>query len=134
VNKYVIAVGALDEAITLGGVKPFYDPFFSHYSILLASDACATTHSLKIKLDHDITRAAGFRNKEMRMVSWDWECVTSVRNPLRTRLFAWWYFTIAGGFLLLAINRLLLGQRAGLVLAQLAAAAAFLLFGWMSWK
>jgi hypothetical protein len=28
---------------------------------------------------------------------------------------------------------LLLGQRAGLVLAQLAAAAAFLLFGWMSW-
>jgi hypothetical protein len=48
-------------------------------------------------------------------------------------MFAWWYFTIAGGFLLLAMNRLLLGQRAGLVLAQLAAAAAFLLFGCMSW-
>lgn len=56
-----------------------------------------------------------------------------VRNPLRTRMFAWWYFTIAGGFLLLGINRWLLGQRAGLVLAQLAASAAFALFGAMSW-
>jgi hypothetical protein len=48
-------------------------------------------------------------------------------------MFAWWYFTIAGGFLLLAINRWLLGQRAGLVLAQFVAAAAFALFGLMSW-
>jgi len=67
------------------------------------------------------------------MVSWDWGYVTAVKNPLRTRMFAWWYFTIAGGFFLLAMNRLLLGQRAGLVLAQLAAAAAFVLFGFMSW-
>jgi hypothetical protein len=59
--------------------------------------------------------------------------VTTVKNPLRTRMFAWWYFTIAGGFLLLAINRWLLGQRAGLVLAQLVTAAAFLLFGLLSW-
>jgi hypothetical protein len=56
-----------------------------------------------------------------------------MKNPLRTRMFAWWYFSIAGGFLLLGINRLLLGQRAGLVIAQLAAAAAFLLFGLLSW-
>jgi len=49
-------------------------------------------------------------------------------------MFAWWYFTLAGGFLLLAINRWLLGQRAGLVMAQLAAAGAFVLFGFMSWK
>jgi hypothetical protein len=47
-------------------------------------------------------------------------------------MFAWWYFMIAGGFLLLAINRWILGQRAGLIFAQLAAAAAFLLFGIMS--
>jgi hypothetical protein len=67
------------------------------------------------------------------MVSWDWGSSPPVKNPLRTRLFAWWYFSIAGGFLLLAINRLLSGQRAGLVLAQLAAAAAFLLFGLLSW-
>ena len=68
------------------------------------------------------------------MVSWDWGSRTLVKNPLRTRMFAWWYFMIAGGFLLLAINRWLLGQRAGLVIAQLAAAAAFLLFGLMAWK
>jgi hypothetical protein len=68
------------------------------------------------------------------MLSWDWGRSTFVKNPLRTRLFAWWYFTIAGGFLLLAINRWLLGQRAGLVIAQLAAAAAFLLFGVMAWN
>jgi hypothetical protein len=67
------------------------------------------------------------------MVSWDWGRSAFVKNPLRTRLFAWWYFTIAGGFLLLAINRWLLGQRAGLIVAQLAAAAAFLLFGGLSW-
>jgi hypothetical protein len=60
--------------------------------------------------------------------------VTAVKNPLRTRMFAWWYFMISGGFLLLAINRWLLGQRAGLVMAQIVASAAFLLFGLMSWK
>jgi hypothetical protein len=48
-------------------------------------------------------------------------------------MFAWWYFMIAGGFVLLAINRWLLGQRAGLVMAQLVTAAAFVLFGAMSW-
>ena len=46
------------------------------------------------------------------MVSWDWGYGTigpeelaaplgPMKNPLRTRMFAWWYFTIAGGFLLL---------------------------------
>ncbi len=59
---------------------------------------------------------------------------TAVKNPLRTRMFAWWYFSIAGGFLLLGINRWLLGQRAGLVLAQFAAAVAFVLFGAISWN
>jgi hypothetical protein len=57
----------------------------------------------------------------------------AMKNPLRTRMFAWWYFSIAAGFLLLGINRWLLGQRAGLVIAQLAAAVAFLLFGLLSW-
>ena len=39
VNKNIIAVRALDEAIALCGVKPFHDTFFSHYSILLTSGA-----------------------------------------------------------------------------------------------
>ncbi len=60
--------------------------------------------------------------------------LAAVKSPLRTRMFAWWYFAIAGGFLLLAINRWLLGQRAGLVLAQFVTAAAFVLFGLLSWK
>ena len=59
---------------------------------------------------------------------------TCVKNPLRAGMFAWWYFTIAGGFLLLALNRWLLGQRAGFVLAQGAAAVAFLLFGVIAWN
>lgn len=74
------------------------------------------------------------------MVSWNWDLPAvpvnrpaSMKNPLRTRMFAWWYFTISAGFVLLALNRVLLGQRAGLVLAQLAAALAFALFGAISW-
>src|SRR5579884_2456514 len=31
VYEHIIAVGALDETIALGGVKPFHDTFFSHY-------------------------------------------------------------------------------------------------------
>jgi hypothetical protein len=31
VHEYIIAVGALDKAIALGGVKPFNYTFFSHY-------------------------------------------------------------------------------------------------------
>ena len=57
----------------------------------------------------------------------------AMKIPLRSRMFAWWYFSIAAGFVLLALNRWLLGQRAGLVLAQLAAALAFALFGAISW-
>jgi hypothetical protein len=32
VNKYIVAVRALDKAIALCGVKPFHNTFFSHYS------------------------------------------------------------------------------------------------------
>jgi hypothetical protein len=31
VNKHIIAVGALDKPVTLCGVKPFHNTFFSHY-------------------------------------------------------------------------------------------------------
>lgn len=57
-----------------------------------------------------------------------------MKNPFRTRMFAIWYFMIAGGFTLLAIDRWILGQRPGLIIAQFVAAAAFLLFGWMAWS
>ena len=56
------------------------------------------------------------------------------KHPLRSRMFAWWYFMIAAGFVLLALNRWVLGQRPGLIMAQLAAAAAFAILGAISWR
>ena len=44
------------------------------------------------------------------------------RNP---RLYAWWYFTIALGFLLLAINKALTGEKAWLVVLRVVIAAGF---------
>jgi hypothetical protein len=49
---------------------------------------------------------------------------------LRTKLFAWWYFAIAAGFVLLAINRWLVGERMWLIVLRLAIAAGFLLLGY----
>jgi hypothetical protein len=31
-DEHVIAVRALDKSIALGGIKPFHNTFFSHYS------------------------------------------------------------------------------------------------------
>jgi len=52
----------------------------------------------------------------------------------RARLFAWWYFTIAAGFMLLGINRWLLGERLWLVFLRFAIAAGFLVLGYLTWK
>jgi hypothetical protein len=49
---------------------------------------------------------------------------------LRTALFAWWYFAIAAGFVLLAINRWLVGERMWLIMLRFAIAAGFLLLGY----
>jgi len=57
-----------------------------------------------------------------------------VKRPLRTRIFAWWYFAIAAGFALLAINRWLLGERFSLVALRLLIAAGFLVLGWLTWR
>ena len=51
---------------------------------------------------------------------------------LRTRLFAWWYFAIAAGFTLLAVNRWLLGERMWLILLRLGIAVGFLILGWLT--
>ena len=53
---------------------------------------------------------------------------------LRTRLFAWWYFAIAAGFALLAINRWMLGERVGLVVLRLGIAAGFLILAVLTWR
>jgi hypothetical protein len=49
---------------------------------------------------------------------------------LRTKLFAWWYFAIAAGFVLLAINRWLVGESMWLIILRLAIALGFLLLGY----
>lgn len=53
---------------------------------------------------------------------------------LRTRLFAWWYFAISAGFLLLGINRWLLGERLVLVLLRFLIAIGFLVLGLLTWR
>ncbi len=55
-------------------------------------------------------------------------------KPLRTRLFAWWYFAIAAGFVLLAVNRWMLGERMWLIILRFAIAIGFLALGWGTWK
>jgi hypothetical protein len=29
-DEHIVAIGALDKSVTLGGVKPFHNTFFSH--------------------------------------------------------------------------------------------------------
>ena len=53
---------------------------------------------------------------------------------LQNRFFAWWYFAIAAGFCLLAINRWMLGERFLLVGLRLGIAAGFLVLGWLTWR
>jgi hypothetical protein len=58
----------------------------------------------------------------------------SMGKRLRARLFAWWYFAIAAGFILLDINRWILGERIWLIIVRFAIAVGFLLLGWGTWK
>jgi hypothetical protein len=31
VHEHIIAIGTLDKSVSLGGIKPFDNTFFSHY-------------------------------------------------------------------------------------------------------
>ena len=57
-----------------------------------------------------------------------------MNRRLRTRLFAWWYFAIAAGFVLLAINRWMLGERIALILLRFLIALGFLILGVLTWR
>jgi hypothetical protein len=52
-------------------------------------------------------------------------------RTLRSKLFGWWYVTIGAGFLLLAINRILLGGSGWLIALRLVISAGFLLLGYL---
>lgn len=56
---------------------------------------------------------------------------TSLPTPRRSHLYAWWYLTIALGFVLLAINRSLVGERTWLVVLRLVIAAGFAALGYV---
>jgi len=49
---------------------------------------------------------------------------------IRSRWFALWYFSIALGFVLLAINRALVGEKAWLVALRFVIAAGFAALGY----
>jgi hypothetical protein len=55
----------------------------------------------------------------------------SLLTPRRSRLYAWWYLTIALGFLLLAINRMLVGEKTWLIVLRVVIAAGFAALGYM---
>ena len=57
-----------------------------------------------------------------------------LHKGLRTRLFAWWYFAIAAGFVLLGINRWMLGERMFLIVLRFLIAAGFLILGVLTWR
>jgi len=57
-----------------------------------------------------------------------------VKGWWRARIFAWWYFAISAGFVLLAVNRWLLGERLSLILLRLLIAAGFFVLGWLTWR
>jgi len=58
-------------------------------------------------------------------------CEVSSLIARRSRLYAWWYFTIALGFLLLAINRMLVGEKAWLIVLRVVIAAGFAALGYI---
>ncbi len=57
-----------------------------------------------------------------------------MNKAIRTRLFAWWYFAISAGFVLLGINRWMLGERMWLVALRFGIAAGFLILGILTWR
>lgn len=48
----------------------------------------------------------------------------------RSRWYAWWYFSIALGFVLLAVSRALAGERAWLIALRIVIAAGFAALGY----
>jgi hypothetical protein len=54
--------------------------------------------------------------------------------PSRSALFGWWYVSIGAGFLLLALNRLIVGGVPWLVAIRFLIAAGFFILGYFELK
>ena len=57
-----------------------------------------------------------------------------MKKETRIKLFAWWYFAIAAGFVLLGVNRWMMGERMWLIILRFAIAVGFLLLGALTWR
>ena len=55
-----------------------------------------------------------------------------MKKGLRTKLFAWWYFSIAAGFCLLGVRQWLFGESFWPVLLRFAISAGFVLLGFLA--
>jgi len=144
--KHIIAVSALDKPVALGGVKPFHDTFFSHYFVSPNSGpALSIAKTAKVDPDEEssernsspsITERIGSLKTQDSIadprpgLQAEISCKVNRGNGLRTRLLAWWYFSIAAGFLLLAVSRGLQGERWPLILLRAAIAIGFFVLGW----
>lgn len=52
-------------------------------------------------------------------------------RPRIRRMFGWWYVCIGAGFVMLAVHRWLIGERAWLVALRAVIGAGFLLLGYL---
>jgi hypothetical protein len=57
-----------------------------------------------------------------------------VDRETRSRVFGWWYAAIGTGFLLLAVQRWLVGGLVSLILLRLLIAAGFFFLAWAERK
>lgn len=50
---------------------------------------------------------------------------------MRSKLFGWWYVSIGAGFLLLAISRMIVGEKAWLIVIRFLISAGFFALGYL---
>jgi hypothetical protein len=63
------------------------------------------------------------------------ECNNTLPSPVsRSRIYAWWYLTIALGFLLLAVNKALTGDKTWLIVLRFVIAAGFATLGYAEFR
>ncbi len=55
-------------------------------------------------------------------------------KSLRRKLFGWWYVSIGAGFVLLGIQRILIGEKTTLVILRFVIAAGFFALGYAELK
>jgi len=54
-----------------------------------------------------------------------------LRHERSSRFYAWWYFTIAAGFVLLAVAKMVTGEKPWLIGIRLVIAAGFAALGYL---